>query len=69
MVDPGGIEPPSVQCECAVLPLNYGPDRDILHGGDGFSNPWCYESEQSTIHTYHELYREAILVHGGPEGN
>ena len=26
MVDPGGIEPPFVQCECAVLPLNYGPD-------------------------------------------
>src|SRR5258707_15606855 len=24
-VDPGGIEPPPMQCECIVLPLNYEP--------------------------------------------
>ncbi len=25
LVDLGGIEPPSVQCECTVLPLDYRP--------------------------------------------
>lgn len=29
-VDPGGIEPPPPQCECGILPLNYGPIENCL---------------------------------------
>ena len=31
-VDPRGIEPLPPQCECGILPLNYGPGR-ILYVG------------------------------------
>ena len=30
-MDRGGIEPPSVQCECTVLPLYYRPERNLSH--------------------------------------
>lgn len=45
-VDLGGIEPPSLQCECSVLPLYYRPNTiqrhsDTLCRSAGRSNKLC----------------------------
>gem|GEM_PF-5946472 len=36
-MDLGGIEPPSAQCECAVLPLDHRP---ILVPSEGIEPPF-----------------------------
>ena len=47
-VDPGRIELPLVQCECTVMPLNYGP-TNLIRGEKEYVMPFYYEPDCHNI--------------------
>ena len=55
LVDPEGIEPSLMQCECIVLPLNYGPEEINFVDPRGiepliFSMPWRRHTGRPRAH-------------------